>query len=113
MNSVHQHSAPECISVHSGSTIKTAAQLNGFTWSHDSLAQATTSSVPQDDATRDEEQPRTLYSKLYERFIEKREVFVHSNIDVRRNVTINQVSFFNHLLMLEIQLTAFEGSDSA
>ena len=105
MYSAHHSPTQELVINRRSSSItqsKPTAPLNGFTWSNNSVtpgARTSSSSIQRDLAstTQNEDQPRTLYSKLYERFIEKREVFVHSNIDVRRSASIQQVSFYDAL----------------
>jgi len=105
MYSVHHDLVPTIANARNDSTIqsKPTAQLDGFTWSRGSTTpRGRVSAGSQDDVAsiaQDGDQPRTLYSKLYERFIEKREVFVHSNIDVRRNAFANQVNSFTISLL--------------
>jgi hypothetical protein len=82
--------AAQVTNAHSGpSTAAKPTELHGFTWSHDSATSRTR--TPGGDSTDGDGADQPLYSKLYERFIEKREVFVHSNIDVRRSVSVTQV----------------------
>ncbi|KAF8233666.1 hypothetical protein L208DRAFT_879138 [Tricholoma matsutake] len=93
MYSMHPSLAPEIANAHgdSQSPSKSAAQLHGFTWSHEfATPEARTLRGDLTSTSWDEKQPRTLYSKLYERPIEKREVFVHSTIDVRRSASVSQ-----------------------
>lgn len=93
MYSTHSDAAHATNANSGPSTAARSTELHGFTWSHDSAAgRARTPASPDGgDSTDGDGMDQPLYSKLYERFIEKREVFVHSNIDVRRSVSVNQV----------------------
>jgi hypothetical protein len=101
MYSLHHGPAPD----HAYSDLPTSSnstnQIHGFTWSYDPDKPIAQMSASEDDITspcRDGSQPRQpRYSKLYERFIKKREVFVHSNIDARRSALFDQVSLNGYL----------------